>query len=318
MGVIASLPSPEKADEEDVHVGWVQSIDANCQAKWKAHDKADEKTLNPTRDRYRFLYQGEILWCAGRGSMKAQIYNLPPQEIKSSDGRCTIGAEALICEHKPQKREAAEKKTIRIVDQRALEAFGRPAGRRRGFRTVIYSPAEDSVVRTEKIVFRWNTPRKTTAVELRLTDIYGDLLWKQEQVQGAAGQFVSEEARRILKAYGDDRKPGPLSVTLRGDGIDPSAVHFSLLSAADEAALEKDLRTCDQESDLRRAVCRTYSFTQRQMWNEAAEEHDAALQLEPQSKSLILAAIAAHRSTGNAKRVAELMEELPAGTQVPD
>jgi hypothetical protein len=319
--LIACLP-PRAAGDEDVHVGWVQRIDANCQARWRAYGKADEQTLDPIKDHYRFLYQGEALRCAGSGLMVVQIYDLPPQEIRKRNGPCTIGAAGLSCEdQKARQQSSAEtpgKKTVRIVNQQALGAFGRPAGRKRGFRAVIYCPTEDSVVRAEKVVIRWNTPINTSPVELRLMDKYNGLLWREKQVQRSAGQLVSEEVRRTLKAYRDEGRAGPLTVTLTSGDTDPSATHFSLLSAADEVALEQELRACDQERDLRRAICRTYACTRRQMWNEAAEEHDAALQLEPRSQSLILAAIAAHRGIGNSKRVAELVAELPPGTTVPD
>jgi hypothetical protein len=54
------------------------------------------------------------------------------------------------------------------------------------------------------------------------------------------------------------------------------------------------------------------------MWNDAAEEYESALKLEPASQALSLAALTGELNVGNAARVSELKAMLPAGAKTPE
>jgi hypothetical protein len=95
-------------------------------------------------------------------------------------------------------------------------------------------------------------------------------------------------------------------------------VHFSILSVDEERALNADLAKCAKKSGLSLFVCRTYAFTRREMWNDAAEEYESALELEPASQELMLAALTAERDVGNTARASELKAMLPAGVKAPE
>ena len=309
------------AQADDTHVGWIEKIDGNCSAQLRGKESPESKSLDPSKDHYRFLYPGESVRCTGSGSMVLQILDDAPKKITKQNGWCEVHNEAAVCEKKDDgagvSRAAEPRTKIRTVDERALIAFGRPAGRQRGLHSAIYAPAAESTVRAGELVVRWNAIPGATKIALRLTDKYHSVLWEQEGVAAGDGRLASPAIGQALIAYRDKGGAGPFRLTLEENGMEQPAVEFSILTADEEKSLDKDLAGCERTKGLLRAVCRTYAFAHREMWNDAAGEHEAALKLAPDSVDLTLAALAAENGVGNTERAMELRAKLPPGTTVP-
>jgi hypothetical protein len=302
------------ARAQDTHVGWIDKMD--CSAEWRAADRDPPQPLRVKTDLYRFLYPGESVRCDGTGRMTLRILDNDPKTISRLDGWCKILNEEALCEK--EKSAKPDTKAKPTPDEEALTTFGRPGGRRRGFGSSIFSPATESTVRADKLVVRWNDIPGASRVTLRLTDKYHGLLWEQADVDAGARQLVSPEARVALAAYRDKGGASPYSLVLTNGGVAQPDVHFSILSADEERALDSDLAKCAKKSGLSRFVCRTRAFTRREMWNDAAEEYESALKLEPASQELLLAALTGELNVGNAARVSELRAMIPAGAKAPD
>jgi hypothetical protein len=315
MGVVfAAGPWCPVAKAQDTHVGWIDKMD--CNGKWRAADRDASQPLRVKTDLYRFLYPGESVRCDGTGRMTLRILDNDPKTISRLDGWCKILNEEVLCEkEKSAKPDAKAKPT---ADEEALTTFGRPGGRRRGFGSSIFSPAAESTVRADKLVVRWNEIPGASRITLRLTDKYHGLLWEQADVDAGARQLVSPEARLALAAYRDKGGASPYSLVLSNGGVAQPDVQFSILRADEERALDSDLAKCAKKSGLSHFVCRTYAFTHRGMWNDAAEEYESALKLEPASQALSLAALTGELNVGNAARVSELKAMLPAGAKTPE
>jgi hypothetical protein len=173
------------------------------------------------------------------------------------------------------------------------------------------------VVRADKLVVRWNEIPGANRISLRLSDKYHGTLWEQAGVEAGTKQRVSPEARQALINHRNKGGANPYTLVLTNGGIQQS-VQFSILSADEEHALDQELTGCVGKRGLLLFACRAYAFTHRQMWNDAAAEYEAALELEPASRELLVAALTAERNIGNAARASELKAVLPAGTELPE
>jgi hypothetical protein len=305
------------AKGQDAHVGWIEKIGDKCEGRWRAPDGSEPKKLHSANDRYRFLYPGESVRCEGSGSMTLQILDNQPKSILRRDGWCTIHNEVAVCEKETMHESSDTAALKHFIDQRALGAFGRPAGRSRGFPSAIFCPAAESTVRAGELVLRWNEIPGAARISLRLADKYHSVLWEQADIEAAARQLVSPASRAALAGYREKGGAGPFTLILTKNGTAQPATTFSILSADEEHDLDQKLANCDRSKGLLRSVCRTFEFSRREMWNDAAEEYEAALKLAPYSRDLLLAALAGETSIGNARRVAELLTKLPAGVAIP-
>jgi hypothetical protein len=313
IGVVLAVASGwgRVATAADIHVGWIENIGDSCRGQWRASDSARPVKLDQKKDHYRFLYSGESVRCEGSGTMSLQILD-KKKEISKRNGWYRIrdvSVNANLPQDEIQRLSAQEK---------AVMAFGRPAGRQRGLPSPIFCPAAESTVRADELVFRWNEIPGATRIILRLSDKYHLVLWEQADVDARRGQLVSPAGRTALVAYGDRGGAGPFSFILTNGGVEQPVVQFSILSTEEQRALEKDLQNCEKSKGLSGSVCRTYAFSTREMWNNAADEYEAALKLEPDSQDLLVAALKAEMSIGNTRRVSELQAKLPAGKAVPE
>ena len=303
------------AKADDTHVGWIEGIDGKCDGKWRAKDGGEVKRLDAAKDHFRFLYPGESVRCDGMGSMSLQVLDNRPKKVLKEDGWCTVYDEAAVCE---KEKMPGAKAAVSGVMDRALREFGRPAGRQRGFRSAIFSPAPESSVRASELVLRWNEIPGATRIALQLTDKYHSVLWEQVDVDAGSRELVAGAMRTALVAYRDKGGAGPFSLKLTNEGTAQPLVRFSVLSGDEEHALDGELAKCERNKGLRHLVCRTAAFSRREMWNNAAEEYEAALKLAPESRDLTLAALAAETSIGNAKRAGQLRAMLAPGTSLPE
>jgi hypothetical protein len=191
----------------------------------------------------------------------------------------------------------------------ALRRYGVPGGAR-AIGSSIFSPADGSAMRASAVVIRWRPPASAGKVALRLETESGQRLWTNENVAEIAGVLDSQTARDAMSSY--QKTGGQQSLVLIMNTADgETRVTFSLLSKASEQELEKALAGWDRAGDpLLRSIGRAYEFGRRQLLVEAAEEHERALSLAPDSQDLIASAIEAHRRTGNFARTAELRKRL--------
>jgi hypothetical protein len=305
------------AKAQDTHVGWIDKIVDSCDGKWRGDDNGHPQPLRAKTDRYRFLYPGESVRCDGSGTMTLQILDNKLKTIAKRDGWCKIHSEEALCEKEKSSKSSDSATTKQTLDEDALKAFGRAGGRQRGFRSAIFSPAPQSVVRADKLVVRWNEIPGANRISLRLSDKYHGTLWEQAGVEAGTKQKVSPEARQALINHRNKGGANPYTLVLTNGGIQQS-VQFSILSADEEHALDQELTGCVGKRGLLLFACRAYAFTHRQMWNDAAAEYEAALELEPASRELLVAALTAEHNIGNAARASELKAVLPAGTELPE
>jgi hypothetical protein len=280
---------------EESYAGWIEEIRPPAYLKHDAASKA--MLLDPKRDRFRRLYVGERLRCDHGGTLRLQLYG-EMTEIKDSPVWFPVP-------HVPSPRPN--------LKRQALDFYGRLGGRERGDFLWVFSPANESSVRVENFVIRWNSQAGLATVSMTIEDEAGRRLWGQDGVNGGIGQFVSEAARQAVGKYRDAGGEGPLTLVLLDSGGSESRVSFFPLSVQAGEVLDQELGMWDKEvSSLMRHVCRAYSFARRRMFTEVADEYEAALEVEPDSQDLLAAAIEAHRRTGNSERVRELTQRLSA------
>jgi hypothetical protein len=200
------------------------------------------------------------------------------------------------------------------------------AGSLRGSPGGIYSPpagGSGSAVLPDRFIIRWIPRKGVQDLWLRIRDQSDAQLWPQDngrgiEVPSAAGELISEEARKTLAKYRRVGEREPLTLVVvdsKGNELD---AEFSIVSEQDEEALKKELGVCSSQPGLMKYICRAYYFRQLKLYAEAADEYEAALKLAPESVDLQLRAIAAHRLTGNYAREQELVRQLPSGTPPPE
>jgi hypothetical protein len=195
---------------------------------------------------------------------------------------------------------------------------------RAGSHAWVYSPpdgAPGSAVWPSNFVIRWIPQSATGNISVGIRDERGDPIWppgkdQRAPVASAAGELMATEMRDALLAYRASGRRGPLTLILVNPEGDESSVKFSIISAEQEDSLRRQLGDCDGQGGLIRYICRAYYFRQLGLFTEAAEEYDAALKdFAPESVDLVRHAIAAHRLTGNYRRVEILTRQLPAGAK---
>jgi hypothetical protein len=207
------------------------------------------------------------------------------------------------------------------ADQKAIEDYGRTGGRPRGDESEsspIFSPANNSVVRPASFVIRWLPVPGAQAVAFTLQDEDGKEIWKLPHAAGISGTLLSDSVRTALQQYREEGGTGTLTLSIEA-GSKKSRVSFKVISEEGEKSLAQALASADRnESLLMRYVLRAYAFDRRMMFNDAANEYDAALALSPKSTDLIVADIQAQRRAGNKAKELQLIALLPPGTKLPE
>jgi hypothetical protein len=93
---------------------------------------------------------------------------------------------------------------------------------------------------------------------------------------------------------------------------------FSILSRREEAQIEKELQSLDDEykasNPLRRFVGRSNTLISAHLFGDLADEYDAVLKLFPDSEVLLSEALAANQRTGNLARIHEIKGRLQAAS----
>jgi hypothetical protein len=252
--------------------------------------------LDPRTDLLRVLFAGETL----RLDPGATADLLIGDQKKTIAGPCEFTV--------PTIATAETSKEMQAIDE--LSQLG---GRKRASKTAIYSPAAESVVWAENLVFRWIPQKGTGFISLVIEDENGTTLWRKDAVPDSDGILDSDEARKVLA-----KLQGEVSlnmITLGGDRIE---VPFGLLSAERKGALDHDLDLWgQQENPILKHIGRACVYAKYEMFNQVADEYEKALESAPQSRTLLDAAISAHHRIGNALRETELRRRLPAARTRP-
>src|SRR6267142_4690152 len=119
-----------------------------------------------------------------------------------------------------------------------------------GPRRVIYSPADGGYVLADDIVFRWAPEPKPHVITLAIEDNNGSVLWREEGVDGAVGQLISESARKTLRDYRDEKKSGPFRFLLVSETGSKRSVDFSVLSVDDERVVRNELERLEGQEPV--------------------------------------------------------------------
>lgn len=292
-------PGPRAAQPES-RVGYLGPFRGDVY--FRKSDAERWRKLDPQRDLYKWLYAGDRLRCSPRASAVLYLYNeeitITERDTEKPGGGYHI-----------RRRESGP----RSGKTQAVENFGQVGGwKLRSGGVAVYWPAADSTVRAETLEFRWLGSPSMGRVSLILRDEDGNEFWRQDALDGASGAFDSRAARAKLAAYRRDVGNRLAAFVLADSAGNQLRVNFYVLSAKSERALAAELAEADKAKGLERYVLRAYAFTRRNLYDEATQEYDDALQLAPLSSSLLDAAIQAHTRTGNSARVRELREKLPA------
>ena len=81
----------------------------------------------------------------------------------------------------------------------------------------------------------------------------------------------------------------------------------------------KAAASADRESDQGfRSIGRAYVYSKFGMFNEVADEYEAALRIAPRSRSLLIAVVIAQHRTGNIRREKQLWAQLPRDVNQED
>jgi hypothetical protein len=187
------------------------------------------------------------------------------------------------------------------------------AARRPGDFTIpiLYAPANESSVVAEQFVVRWSRLKQSCLISFVIQDSNGREIWRQGEVNGPLGLLRSTAAVRSLLNYRENKGSGVLQLKLRDSCGNEDRVSFTLLSVVDENSLKQELMAWDSEKNqLMAHLGRASVFVAYEMFAQAADEYEAALELAPTSRALSTRTIAAQRRNGNRARAKELERRL--------
>lgn len=268
------------------YVGWIEEIRGPAYVKPSVDGKV--VLLDPVRDRFRGLKDGELVRCGPGGFLKLQVGDTT-KNIKQSRDWFLI-----------RLAPSAHPEILK-----AIKSYGRLGGRDRVVPSAILSPSPGSTARVDSLVFRWIPNASTGMVSLSLNDATGREIWRQDGVDGALGMLASPLARDALAKYRDT--PGQLSLRIRNSALEETRVYFSLLSSRDEKTLDRELGMWKRKGEtLLNHVGRASVLVRYGLYAEAASEYEKGLTLDSQSRDLRLATIQAESLAGNSVRVKEL------------
>jgi len=290
---LLALPSNAAAAAEPKPcVGWVQEVRGTVY--WRPHAAAPRVALHPKADQYRGLRTGEQLFCPRGGHLRLMV-NGRLRELKPVDAWFTLP---------PPLRTSG-------LTERAIEAYGRRLGAERPVGSALYCPADGGRVRAAHLVVRWQPEPAWKQVTLSLRDETGQELWRRPRVEAAAGRLEDTELRAKLS----QRTSGTLELLLSGPDGTSQSVRFTLLPAGEEPGLLAELAGFEKGPGLLPRIGRAQCLIQRRLYNEAADEYEAALAQAPASRALLEKTLQLQRLIGNTTRAEELEQRLVWGAK---
>ena len=193
--------------------------------------------------------------------------------------------------------------------RRAIEEYGRIGGRTRNVirKSIVFSPADDSVVTPALFVIRWAPARKNCVATIELQKAQGEVLWQEKNVNSSSGELNSETARQALERYRSTPDAGPVRLKFNDTCGNRDHSDFTLLPINEDDSLNQELKFWGSDRDsLMNHLGRAAVFNQYRMFSLVADEYEQALALAPMSRDLILRTIEAQSLIGNSTRVKEL------------
>ena len=226
------------------------------------------------------IFAGQMLKCVSNCKLKFMVGS---QEIPLSGGSYRIPNLVRPRSH-----------------QRGSEAAGASS---RGPMDILLSPSPKGagMTRPESFKFRWRMlksngkPINISPLTISLVGCKTDeRLWPEHVIDYKKGLYVSEEVRRLLKERQRPDSVESIEIVLTSASFrEAQRFCFDLISAAEEQRLSAALAVWDDYDDLVRHAERASVFYQHGLYDEAAEELDAALRLSPQTDYLLADAIMA-------------------------
>ena len=193
--------------------------------------------------------------------------------------------------------------------RQAINEYGRIGGRTRSVtrKSMVFSPADDSVVMPALFGIRWAPARKNCVATIEIQKPRGEVLWHAKNVNSASGELNSEIARQALESYRSTPDAGPVRLKLNDSCGNADHSDFTLLSITEENSLNQELKLWDSGRDgLMNHLGRAAVFNSHRMFSQVAEEYEQALALAPMSRDLLSRTIDAQVLIGNLIRAREL------------
>jgi CHASE2 domain-containing sensor protein len=191
----------------------------------------------------------------------------------------------------------------------AINEYGRIGGRTRRLirRSMVFSPADDSVVMPASFAVRWAPSTGKCVATIEIQNPRGEVFWQEKNVNSASGELNSETARSALESYRSASDVGSLRLKFQDSCGHTAHADFSLLPVSEENSLNEELKFWGSDRDnLMGHLGRAAVYSQYRMFSHVADEYEQALALAPMSRDLLSRTIEAQVLIGNSIRAREL------------
>ena len=252
-----------------------------------------------TGDKDIAIFAGQKLECVSKCALKFRVGSEP---ISLNGGRYPIPNLPA------RRRHLSDSDSVRV------------GASSRGPTDILLSPlpAGAGMTRPESFKFRWRMLRTSegliniSPLSISLVGCKTDeRLWPEHVIDYKKGLYVSEEVRRLLKERQRPDSVESIEVVVTSASFDKAQRFcFDLISAAEERRLSAELAMWDDYDDLVRHAERARVFYRHGLYDESAEEFDAALRLSPQTDYLLADAIMARFRLGDDDEVDTLLRRL--------
>ncbi len=244
------------------------------------------------------IFAGQMLECVSKCELKFSVGSDPP--IQLSGGRYPIPSLGRSRSH--------------------LRGSVVAGASSRGASDILLSPMlkGTGMTRPESFKFRWRMLRTSegliniSPLSISLVGCKTDeRLWVEQGIDYKKGLYAPEDVRQLLKKRQRPDSVDSIEVVVTSASFDKAQRFcFDLISAAEERRLSTELAMWDDYDDLVRHAERARVFYQHGLYDEAAEEFDAALRLSPQTDHLLADAIMSRFRLGDDDEVDTLLRRL--------
>src|SRR5580704_14205123 len=279
-----------------------------CGAAWRPLANPEEVPIDQIHDRALPLAPGDQVRCISPGSLTL-VTDDQSKTVESDDGPYTIPA---------PREEQPKRQPLRQLIAIAIAFHGIPAPADAKNPRILF-PVENQALHPADFLIRWKPLSGSEKISFVLSLPNSSTpLWSSPQLDGSAGLLQAPEARKILEAI---RKKSPsLSAQIQLQSFvndqPENPMDFSVLSAADDAALDSEIRQWDlMDSALLQFIGRGYSYSSRNLFFDAAREYDRSVAQLGDSCRLLFLARDANLRIGRSDRVDLLDQKI---SHIPD
>lgn len=194
---------------------------------------------------------------------------------------------------------------------RNLRTGGRNDVRSKG--GAFYSPSDLGLFRPHSFAIRWKPYSPGIILNLSIQDETGITRWKDADVDGRKGSYISNSLQLALKKeQHEERLNLILTVEIHQKFLPRryEEIRFTLISEEAQKALENELAMWDGESGVMRNLGRAAIFSTRNLFVDSAKEFEKALRLSWSDVELVRATISAESYATDDNRVIELCQRL--------